>query len=136
VNDEHSICLDAPDTDFALSTEDRERVQSAYDVEALEEFLQWVRPEYRHDLLPNFQYGDYPAPHPGMLTRISVPKLQELLEKVWAPYWEVYGTESEILGEVADSPGRHEAIKRLRAAGRISPDGYILPYPNPESTQD
>jgi hypothetical protein len=94
----------APDLSYRLEGSDRSLVAPAFDADALEEFLQMHEPDARAGLLKSFhrsivnqaggaQSSNQGAPDVSVLTRVSDPALQAVLERVWAPTWADLSTE-------------------------------------------
>ncbi|HYW07889.1 MAG TPA: hypothetical protein VE913_13095 [Longimicrobium sp.] len=83
--------LASADQSFRLDPQQRETISPGYDVEALERMLSMIRPDLRAEILENFQVRKKPI---GLgegwvyLVQINDPKLQEVLEEVWAPMWD------------------------------------------------
>ena len=123
----HGITMDAPprplrlatpELAYHLSMEDRTRIQSGYDADALERLLQMVRPDMRQEILAHFQVQDGSGRRYGQLVQLHEPQLQEVLEGVWAPMWdEVKATDQQIADNTFEFPGR-EIAKQRRAAAR------------------
>lgn len=110
----HAIRLVQPDPTFRLSSEDRAKIRTGFDVDALERLLAVVVPEGRPMLLSAFQF---PASGPSrFVVQMGDPTLQPLLDAVWAPMWEHMPPDA-IDTETAPYPGRELARHRqLRAA--------------------
>ena len=110
---------------FSLSPSQRERVSARqFDPDALERLLQRHPPEARLGLLRSFAGGEGDAgkalppgentlPDVAVLTSISDPELQGILEEVWAPRWEGLALE-ELQRKPADLPGVRRAILRAQ----------------------
>ena len=105
-----------PDATFRLTDAQRAKMLSMYDAEAVERLLQMVRPDARASTLRFFQVAEKPGPH-AVLMHLDDPKLQAVLEEVWAPYWDRLPPEA-IERERAPIPGR--AIARTRRAARAA----------------
>jgi hypothetical protein len=103
-----------PDATFRLTDAQRGKMLSMYDAEAVERLLQMVRPDVRESMLRYFQVAEKPGPH-AVLLHLEDPKLQAVLEEVWARYWDRLPPEA-IERERAPIPGR--AIARARRAAR------------------
>jgi hypothetical protein len=100
---------------YRLDAQDRGKVLPGFDVDALERLLAAVTPEARRGLLRYFQRPEK-GEQPGMLVEMSDPRLQPLLEEVWAPMWdEVGATDEQLNGNHFGYPGR-EIARRRRAA--------------------
>jgi hypothetical protein len=111
-----------PDVAFRLTEAQRAKMLPMYDAESVERLLQMVRPDARDSMLRYFQVAERPGPH-AVLMHLDDPKLQAVLEEVWAPYWDRLPPEA-IERERAPIPGR--GVVRARraaqaAAGRAEP---------------
>jgi hypothetical protein len=109
--DAEPLRLEAPDTSFQLSAEDRAALMPDFDADALERLLREVRPDMRGEILAYFQ-----GKSRGHLVQLFDPHLQTILEEVWAPFW------ADAPDEALDEnwyrmPGR-EVAKARRAAAR------------------
>lgn len=100
------------DHEFRLSEGERRRVRPGYDVEALERLLSHVQADRREEILECFRIPTDNVTH--QLVYLGDPGLQELLEEVWAPYWERASTE-DILADTSDRPGKRIALERRRS---------------------
>ena len=110
--DAEPLRLEAPDPAFHLSADDRATLAPEFDADALERLLRQVRPDMRTEILSHFQVGQAR----GHLVEIHDPRLQAVLEEVWAPFWE--NTPDKALEENwYRMPGR-EIAKARRAAAR------------------
>ncbi|HYW06084.1 MAG TPA: hypothetical protein VE913_03955 [Longimicrobium sp.] len=90
----------------------------------MERLLGMVRSEARESMLRFFLAAEKKGPH-AMLTEVDDPRLQAVLEEVWAPYWK--DLSDEVLDkEKAPIPGR-EVERRLRAARRRVEEGTRRP---------
>lgn len=105
-----------PEATFRLTEAQRARMLSMYDADAVERLLQLVRPDARDSMLRFFQVAEKPGPH-AVLMHLEDPKLQAVLEEVWAPYWDRLPPEA-IERERAPIPGR--AVARARRAARAA----------------
>jgi hypothetical protein len=111
-----SIRLEAPDRNFRLTQRERERIVPGYDADALERLLAAVEAAVRPFLLSRFIVPeDGSGRMPGVMVLMGDPKLQPLLDEVWAPMWELYPDMLDT--ETKDYPGRE--IARERRARRL-----------------
>jgi hypothetical protein len=114
-----------PDLTFRLDAKVRQRLQSRFDVDALELLLQRMSVKDRQNFI-----GSLGATPPGqpqssnrsgydqeerILIRDSDPARQALLEKVWAPYWD-HLPQGAVDDPSYPYPGRE--LARLRQAER------------------
>jgi hypothetical protein len=110
-----------PDLEFRLAAHVRQSIAPWFDVNAIEKLLQCFPPEARESVLEQFlvrpplrtaddgRLGDV-----SVLSRISHPRLEDLLEDVWQPFWS--GMPDRALDdESSPYPGR--ARDRRRRAG-------------------
>ena len=101
-----------PATNFQLDSGERARVVPGYDVAALERLLAHVIPTRRTEILRYFQFPEDPSVSLGLLMEIKDPRLQPLLEEVWAPMWDQVGaTDEQIAENVFGYPGRALAME-------------------------
>jgi hypothetical protein len=108
--DMRPLRLEVPDHDFRLSADERAKIVPDVDPDALERLLGMVRRDIRAEMLKTFQY---PAPGEdfGYLFEMEDPRLQAVLEEVWAPAW--YDAPDEILNKGGlPHPGREIALRR------------------------
>lgn len=119
-----------PDITYRLNANDRAAISPAFDPDALEEFLQFHAAEQRAGLLETFQSSAFDAtastsrsasaqgvPDVTVLTRVSDPVLQEVLERVWAPAWanlSIEELEDELKRPDTARPGMKIALQRKR----------------------
>lgn len=104
-----------PDTSFHLSAEVRASVREGFDVDALERLLSMMPPEARPSTLAAFQRPTPGSDRVRMLVHLGHPKLQAVLEEVWAPMWEGL-TDEELQRLDRQFPGREAArARRLRS---------------------
>lgn len=103
--------LSAPDPAFRLTAEDRAAVAPVFDADALERLLSEIRPDMRREMLAYFQIGK----SSGHLVQIFDPRLQSLLEEVWAPYWD-NAPDQALEEDWYRVPGRQIAKARRAAA--------------------
>lgn len=112
---------DDPDTDFRLDQAIRARIPAHFDADALERLLQRVPASSRLQLLAEFATPAVRtltalAAGSPILTRISHPVLQDLLEQVWQPFWD--RVPDRFLDDPASPyPGQARARARRRGAG-------------------
>ena len=115
--------LASADTGFRLDPQQRETINPGYDVDALERLLSMVRPDLRTELLENFQDRKKPV-RPGQgwvyLVQINDPKLQEVLEEVWAPMWD-NAPDQALEENWYQWPGREIAKRRRTQLRRGNP---------------
>ena len=110
--------LAASDRSYRFSPEDRVRVRPGFDSDALERLLQAIRPDMRQEIVGHFQFHPEGTRRYGHLVRFHDPRLQLLLEEVWAPMWdELNAADEDIERDVYGYPGREIALQR-RAARR------------------
>jgi hypothetical protein len=108
-----------PDRSYRIESAARLRLQPGVDADALEQLLQHFPAESRASHLEMFSTrhvtidSDGHAPGVTVLTRISDPVLQNLLEEVWQPFWAPF-PDAELEREVDGPPGR-ELARRRRA---------------------
>ena len=96
-----------PDTTFRLRPEQRARLISDINVDALEKLLQHVPPEGRGHLLSMFTQTEPGSNQQFQLTRIvgGDSTMNALLAEIWAPTWEAWGLEA-IENAESSLPGR------------------------------
>ncbi|HEU4453058.1 MAG TPA: hypothetical protein VFR81_08355 [Longimicrobium sp.] len=82
------LALRTPEMSYRLSAEDRAKVVTGFDVDALERLLRRVRPDMRVEVLRHFQAGVPGERKRGALTEFTEPELNPLLEEVWATMWD------------------------------------------------
>lgn len=111
------ISLSRPDPNFRLDTDQRASIVDVFDVDALERLLAHIRPEWRAEILAHFQVPPPGASGRGHLAEFYDPKLQALLEEVWAPLWRD-ATDEEIERNLYGLPGREAALRQRRAERR------------------
>lgn len=89
--------LPTPDRDYRIAEADRARIAADFDINALETLLQHSPPSWRASIIESFVMSRTISTDIGpdgmhrehlsdqtMLTRISDPALQEMLDAVWA----------------------------------------------------
>lgn len=115
--------LASADAGFRIDAAERAKLRPGFDVAALERLLSMVRPDMRATILGHFQKKTV---QPGGrqewsdLVEIHDPKLQEVLEEVWAPMWN-NAPDQAIEENWYKWPGREIAKQRraqLRRAGQ------------------
>lgn len=111
-----------PDRAYRIDADERSRLQSGVDADALERLLQYFPAESRASHLEMFsvrQMVDDPGGRPpdvSALTRISDPVMQHLLEEVWQPHWSRL-SDAELAQALGGPPGL-ELARRRRADER------------------
>lgn len=106
-----------PDEGFRLSPAERSRVLPDFDAAALERLLAMVKPEMRNEVLRYFQPRDERGEPRGHLVQLHDPRLQAVLEEVWAPFWD--NASDQALDEnLYGMPGREAARRRREARDR------------------
>ena len=108
-----SISLDTPDESFRLNAAERANIEDTYDPDALERLLQRVHPDHRMDILGYFQIQPFDGRKRAYFIEILDPKLQPLLDPVYAPVWQ-NATDEEIEANIYGMPGRETAKKQRR----------------------
>jgi hypothetical protein len=111
-----------PDLEYNLAPDIRAAIRPIFDANAVERLLQRVPAESRDYLLQEFiektpakAQPDNRLPDVSILTRISHPVLQDILEDIWQPYWSRFSDE-RLERSDSDIPGRLRALKRRRGA--------------------
>lgn len=112
-----SVSLNSPDEAFRLTAAERANVPDIFDADALERLLAWAQPDKRPEILAHFQIQPADGQHRGHLVEFLDPRLQPLLEEVWAPLWR-NATDQEIEANIYGLPGRMVAKQRREARGR------------------
>lgn len=107
-----SISLNTPDPSFRLDAAERANIGEMYDPDALERLLALVQPDKRAEILAHFQIQPADGQRRGFLVELLDPRLQPLLDAVWAPLWR-NATDEEIDANIYGLPGR-AAAKRQR----------------------
>jgi hypothetical protein len=107
-----SFSLDTPDESFRLDAAERANIQDIYDADALERLLQVVHPDHRMNVLANFQIQPFDGRKRPYFIEILDPKVQPLLDPVYAPVWQ-NATDEEIEANIYGLPGR-ETVKKQR----------------------
>lgn len=106
-----SLSLDTPDESFRLDAAGRANINPMYDPDALEHLLQLVHPDHRMDILAHFQSEPVGGGRRGLLVEIFDPKLDALLDAVWAPMWK-NATDEEVEANIYGMRGRATAMKQ------------------------
>lgn len=118
-----SISLDTPDKSFRLEAAVRANINPMYDPDALERLLQLVHPDHRMDILAHF-IGPFEGKRWGLLVEIFDPKLDALLDPVWAPMWK-NATDDEVEANIYGMRGRATVMKQrqeMRDRRRADPE--------------
>jgi hypothetical protein len=105
-----SISLNTPDESFRLDATERANLGEMYDPDALEHLLQWVQPEHRMEILAHFQIEPFDGKRRGFLDEIFDPKLDCLLDAVFAPMWQ-NATDEQLEADIYGLRGRATVIK-------------------------
>jgi hypothetical protein len=119
-----SFSLETPDESFRLDAAARVNIGADYDPAALERLLQLVHPEYRMDILANFQIRPFDGRKRPYFIEILDPKVQPLLDPVYAPAWK-NATDEEIEANIYGLPGRETVMKQrqeMRDRRRADPE--------------
>jgi hypothetical protein len=111
----HAITLD---TTFHLSADERAAVLPYFDVHALERLLSMMPASQRARTLASFQVARTGEPH-RMLVQTGNPKMDAVLEEVWAPFWDGYSDE-EMARHPREFPARQLGRLRRAAGGQAS----------------
>ena len=107
---------------YRLDAATRSRLNPGVDADALEQLLQHFPAESRPSHLEMFSIRHEVAESEGrvpdvtVLTRISDPVMQNLLEEVWQPFWAGV-SDAELEQEIGGPPGL-ELARRRRAEQR------------------
>jgi hypothetical protein len=110
-----------PDRNYRIDAEARSRLPSGVDADALERLLQYFPTESRALHLEILSGQRALVDHDGqardvtILTRISDPGMQALLEEVWQPHWARL-SDAE-LAAARDGPPGLELARQRRADG-------------------
>ena len=115
------MAIPAPDPTYHIDAAARARLQRGVDPDALERLLQCFPAESRASHLDMFSDrvvvdADGRVADVTVLTRISNPGMQNLLEEVWQPFWSSF-SDAELEQELGGPPGR-ELARRRRAERR------------------
>ena len=120
-----SLSLDTPDQRFRLNAAERANINDRmYDPDALERLLQLVHPEHRMAILAHFQIKPWDGERRGLLVELFDPKLDALLDAVWAPMWK-NATDEEVEANIYGMRGRAEVMKQrqeMRDRRRTDPE--------------
>jgi hypothetical protein len=108
-----SFSLDTPDESFRLDAAGRANINPMYDPDALEHLLQRVHPDQRMEILAHFQNEPFDGERRGLLVEILDPKLDPLLDAVWAPMWKD-ATDEEVEANIYGMRGRATVMKQRR----------------------
>jgi hypothetical protein len=107
-----SICLDTPDESFRLDAAERANIdERIYDLDALERLLRLVHPDHRMAILAHFQIKTWNGQRHGKLVEIFDPKLDALLDPVWAPMWK-NATDEEVKANIYGMRGRTTVMRQ------------------------
>jgi hypothetical protein len=119
-----SFSLDTPDERFRLDAAERANIGEMYDPDALERLLQVVHPDHRMDVLANFQIQPFDGRKPPYFIEILDPRVQPLLDAVYAPVWQ-NATDEEIEANIYGLPGRATVMEQrqeMRDRRRSDPE--------------
>lgn len=108
--------LDPPDADYKISPEDREKIRTGFNPDALERLLSMIVPEARPEFLRSFQWPTY-GESAGNIMSFNDPDLNVVLDEVWLPMWEEVMPES-MDDETKEFPGL-DLARRRRAGGGL-----------------
>lgn len=106
-----SISLETPDESFRLDAAVRANIQDIYDSDALERLLQLVHPYHRMAILAHFLVEPWSSRIQGNLIKIFDPKLDALLDPVYAPMWK-NATDEEVEANIYGMRGRATVMKQ------------------------
>jgi hypothetical protein len=112
-----------PDPSCHIDAAARAKLQPGVDPDALERLLRCFPPESRASHLEMFSVrhlvadGNGRIPDVTVLTRISNPVMQNLLEEVWQPFWASFSA-AELEQERGGPPGRGLARRRRAEQGQ------------------
>jgi hypothetical protein len=106
---------------YHIDADARSRLRRGVDPDALERLLQHLPAESRQSHLEMFSVrleadADGRAPDVTVLTRISDPVMQNLLEEVWQPFWAMLSDEE--FDQASGGPPGLELARRRRADKR------------------
>jgi hypothetical protein len=116
------VTTPSPDHGYHIEADARSRLRPGVDAEALERLLQRFPAESRASHLELFSTrgGEVDshgrAPDVTVLTRISDPGMQHLLEQIWQPFWATL-SDAE-LAEARGGPPGLELARQRRAEKR------------------
>lgn len=119
-----SFSLDTPDESFRLDAAARANIQDIYDPDALERLLQLVHPDHRMAILAHFQEVPWNGQRRGNLVELFDPKLNALLDPVYAPLWK-NATDEELEANIYGLRGRATVMKQrqeMRNRRRTDPE--------------
>ena len=107
-----------PDLNYRIDPATRARVAPHFDAQALERLVQHLPADAREAFLEHFLVArsvstdvDGSIPDVTVLTRISDPVQQSLLEEVWQPFWRLVPVEA-LDDPHSPWPGRELALRR------------------------
>ena len=106
-----------PDRGYRIDTVARSRLRPGVDADALEHLLQYFPAESRASHLDMFSIREAAAdidgriPDVTVLDRISDPRMQQLLEEVWQPFWAAL-SDAELAHARGGPPGLELARRR------------------------
>jgi hypothetical protein len=106
-----SMSLDTPDESFRLGAAERANISPMYDPDALEHLLRRVQPDHRMEILAHFQIEPFDGKRRGFLVEIFDPKLDPLLDAVFAPMWQ-NATDEEVEANLYGLRGRATVMKQ------------------------
>jgi hypothetical protein len=106
-----SISLNTPDESFRLDPAERANIGPMYDSDALEHLLRLVQPEQRMEILAHFQIEPFDGKRRGFLVEIFDPRLDPLLDAVFAPMWQ-NATDEEVETDIYGLRGRATVMKQ------------------------
>ena len=113
--DEPSLRLAQPEPSVVLTDDQRANIRDSFDPEAVQELLRWIPAENRAGVLAAFQYAAPGQPSRSIL-HFGDPVLDEILDRIWQPYWRSMPAELLARDHTTVIPGRALAI-RLRFGG-------------------
>jgi len=119
-----SISLNEPDPSFRLDAAARAIIGIDYDADALERLLQLVHPDHRMEILAYFQFNPSDGRKRAYFIELLDPKLQPLLDPVYAPAWQ-NATDEELEANIYGLPGRATVMKQrqeMRDHRRADPE--------------
>ena len=107
-----------PDPTYRINPETRARIAPQFDAQALERLLQHLAADARQSFIEQFLVSapvtadaGGRVPDVSILTRISDPVLQDLLEEVWQPFWQTMPP-AALADPHSPYPGRERARRR------------------------
>jgi hypothetical protein len=99
------------DPNFRLTETDRQQLRRFFDLDALERLLSHVPPEHRPEIIQAFQLPTNNEVRE--LWYLGDPELQEMLEEVWAPFWQRMPLDA-VKADDSERPGKRLAIARRK----------------------